>query len=215
MTPRAHNVTSYTGALVVLPAVVAARSATEGLAFTAWQVALPVTLWCAHFARRALEALRLHRYSKPTFPLTDALIEYVYYWGFAVWIGWTLGAAPSVPLAPHPWLGAAVFATGELGNHRCHRMLAALRPAAGGERPIPHGFLFEWVSCPHYLFEITSWVGFALVAPRYATFGFLLLGSVILCAWAWQRHRDYRRRFDGSAGLEYPPARRALVPFVF
>lgn len=215
MTPRAHNVTSYGGALVVLPAVVAVRSASVGSTAFSWQVALPVTLWCAHFARRAFEALWLHRYSKPSFPLTDALIEYVYYWGFGFWIGWTLAARSPSAFASHPWLGVAVFLTGELGNHRCHRLLAALRPAAGDERPIPRGFLFEWVSCPHYLFEIASWVGFAIVAPSYATLGFLLLGSAILCTWARQRHRDYRRRFDGSAGPEYPSARRALVPFVF
>ena len=214
MTPRAHNVTSYGCALVALPAVVAVRSATHAAPALTWQVALPVALWVVHFARRSLEALRLHRYSKPAFPLGDAVVEYVYYWGFGLWIGWTL-TAPSAAFASHPWLGTALFFTGELGNHRCHRMLAALRPTAGSERPIPRGFLFEWVSCPHYLFEITSWVGFALVAPSSATLGFLLLGSAILSFWGFQRHRDYRRRFDGSTGPEYPPERRALVPFVF
>lgn len=214
MTPRAHNVTSYAGALVVLPVAVAVRNTTHGPALT-WQVALPVVLWVAHFARRAFEALWLHRYSKPSFPWGDALIEYVYYWGFGAWIGWTLGAPASAPFASHVWLGTALFLSGELGNHRCHRLLAALRPAAGSERPIPRGFLFEWVSCPHYLLEITSWVGFALVAPSFATLGFLLLGSGILGAWAFQRHRDYRRRFSGGTDPEYPPTRRALIPFVF
>jgi very-long-chain enoyl-CoA reductase len=215
VTPRAHNVVSYGGALVVLPVVVAARSPAHAAAFFEWEVGLPVALWALHFARRAAEALWLHRYSKATFPWGDALFEYAYYWGFGTWLGWTLAAAPAPASAGSACFGTAVFLAGELGNQRCHRLLAALRPAAGSERPIPRGFLFERVSCPHYLFEITSWVGFALVVRSLAALCFLALGAAILSVWSWQRHSDYRRRFDGKNGPEYPRERRALIPFVF
>lgn len=214
MTPRAHNVLSYTGALLVVPGVAVARGG-FGDAERAMGLALPVMLWTTHFLRRALESLWLHRYSKPRFPLGDALFEYVYYWGFGTWIAWSLTAAPPSGGGLRAGLGVALFLVGELGNHRCHRLLAALRPANGDERPIPHGFLFERVSCPHYFFEITTWLGFALVAPALPTVVFLALGTTILGVWGWQRHRDYQRRFDGRDGTRYPPERRAVIPFVF
>jgi len=214
VTPRTHNILSYTVALVAMPAVMLARGATAPQSeLDTW---LAAGLWCVHFARRALEAAWLHRYSKPMFPLTDALIEYVYYWGFGIWIGWALAA----PAAPIPiaalWSGTALFVFAEFGNNKSHRMLAALR--SGGDVdviPIPHGFLFERVSCPHYLFEILSWVGFALVTLRLSSLCFLLLGGGILGVWAWQRHRDYKQRFDGKSGPVYPRERRALVPWLF
>jgi len=213
VTPRVHNIVSYVGALVVLPSVVVARGGLS-VAERAASLALPVVLWALHFLRRALESLWLHRYSKPRFPLGDALVEYAYYWGFGAWMAWSLSAAPpAIGLAS--WLGVALFLVGELGNHRCHRMLAALRPTGGNERPIPRGFLFEWISCPHYFFELTTWAGFALVVRSLSAWVFLALGASILGAWAWQRHRDYRQRFDGRDGVHYPRGRRALVPFVF
>jgi very-long-chain enoyl-CoA reductase len=206
---------SYAGALVALPAVAGARGAFSGDAERAWSLAVPVGLWVAHFLRRTLEALWLHRYSKPRFPLGDALLEYAYYWGFGAWIAWTLSSSPPAAFGSSPWLGGGLFVLGELGNHRCHRLLATLRRPGENARPIPHGFLFEWVSCPHYFFEITTWVGFALLAPSLPTLSFLALGAIILGVWGWQRHRDYRRRFAGGDGPPYPPRRRAVVPFVF
>ncbi|MBN1610215.1 MAG: hypothetical protein JW940_26545 [Polyangiaceae bacterium] len=214
MTPRTHNIVSYAVALVVMPTVVLARgAAATQFEFGTW---LAVGLWCVHFSRRALEAAWVHRYSKPSLPLTDALIEYVYYWGFGTWIGWSL----STPSAPTPvaalWGGTALFVLAQLGNNKSHRMLAALRSGGGVEiKPIPHGFLFERVSCPHYLFEILSWLGFAWVTRRPSSVCFLLLGSGILGVWAWQRHSDYKQRFDGKSGPLYPRERRALVPWLF
>ena len=76
--------------------------------------------------------------------------------------------------------------------------------------------MFERVSSPHYLFEILSWVGFALVTETWAALAFLLVGAGILGAWAHSRHVAYKKDFDGLAGRElYPAARRALIPGVF
>jgi hypothetical protein len=130
VTPRIHNITSYTVALLVLPAVVLARGAgAMEFEFGTW---LAVGLWCIHFSRRALEAAWLHRYSKPSFPLTDALIEYVYYWGFGTWIGWSL-STPSAPIPVAALAGGTIlFVLGELGNNNLGRAARARsRPAHG------------------------------------------------------------------------------------
>ena len=216
MPPRAHNLISYALALLVFGGVFGVRtlSASAPVAPVALLAAL---LWCAHFARRASESAWVHRYGKASVPTSDVVTEYIYYWGFAAWNAVSL-TSPSYA-GPATWLvmlGSAVFVLSELGNARAHRMLRDLRPAGTKARVIPRGFLFERVSCPHYLFEILSWVGFALVTQTWAARAFLLVGAGILGAWAHTRHVAYLKDFDGQDGREkYPASRRALLPGVF
>lgn len=217
MKPRAHNLISYCFALLVFVAVAGVRmlrSPSGGLQPVA---TLAAVMWCFHFARRAAESAWVHRYGKASVPTSDVVTEYVYYWGFAAWNAFSLTSADY--RAPAAWLvalGVVVFALAQLGNARAHRMLRNLRPEGSKQRVIPHGFLFERVSCPHYLFEILSWVGFSLVAGTWASRAFLLVASGILGSWAHTRHVAYRKDFDGLEGREkYPPGRRALIPGVF
>jgi very-long-chain enoyl-CoA reductase len=178
---------------------------------------LAAVLWSVHFWRRAAESAWVHRYGKAAVPVGDVVTEYVYYWGFAAWNAWSL-TSPSY-VQPAPWLvacGVVVFAMAEAGNARAHRMLRDLRPVGTKQRVIPHGFLFERVSCPHYLFEILSWLGFALLTETWAARAFCAVGAGILGAWAHTRHVAYRKDFDGNEGREkYPEGRRALIPGVF
>jgi very-long-chain enoyl-CoA reductase len=216
MPPRAHNLLSYTFALLVFAAVFGVRAL--GRTAPLSPVALvAASMWCVHFARRASESAWVHRYGKTSVPTSDVVTEYVYYWGFAAWNAFSL-TSPSYA-GPATWLvgvGGAVFVLAELGNARAHRMLRDLRPVGTKTRVIPHGFLFERVSCPHYLFEILSWVGFALVTQTWAARAFLVVGAGILGAWAHTRHVAYVKDFDGQDGREkYPASRRALIPGVF
>lgn len=216
MRPRVHNLVSYGFALLVFALVFGVRAARSGVVLepVSWLAAL---MWCVHFARRAAESAWVHRYGKASVPTGDVVTEYIYYWGFAAWNAVSLSSdhylgGPPLLIG----LGGMVFVIAELGNMRAHRMLRDLRPAGSKLRAIPRGFLFERVSCPHYLFEILSWVGFALVAETWASRAFLLVGAGILGSWAHTRHVAYRKDFDGQAGREkYPESRRALIPGVF
>jgi very-long-chain enoyl-CoA reductase len=151
-------------------------------------------------------------------PPFDYLGEYLYYWGFAYWIARGLrGAGDGVSPDQLTWLGCAFFVLGEVGNTWAHQRLRALRSSSGSaEKKVPRGGLFELVSCPHYLFEITRWVGFSLLSRVLGAYAFLALGSLILASYARARHLAYRKEFDGQSGRAlYPPTRRALVPFIF
>ena len=87
----------------------------------------------------------------------DYLTEYVYYWGFAAWIAWSVAApAHRAPPFAEQMAGLFLFVLAEAGNARAHVMLRLLRPAGTNQKRIPRGFLFEWISCPHYACEITS-----------------------------------------------------------
>jgi len=210
MRPRVHNLVSYCGALLVFVAVLAARLQLASGASLQAAGYLGALFWCVHFARRASESAWVHRYGKASVPTSDVVTEYIYYSGFAAWNAVSLTSAsyrqPAVWLVA---LGVVVFVLAELGNALAHRMLRTLRPAGSRLRVIPHGFLFERVSSPHYLFEILSWVGFALLTETWAARAFLLVGAGILGSWAHARHVAYRKDFDGLEGREKYPAAAA------
>jgi very-long-chain enoyl-CoA reductase len=213
MRPRVHNVVSYSVTLLVFFAVLAWRARGAALSLNA---SLGAALWASHFLRRTLESAFVHRYSKPSVGAADYLSEYLYYWGFAAWIAWSL-AAPShrAPALGVQGLGLALFVLAEAGNARAHVILRSLRAPGTRDKRIPRGFLFEWVSCPHYLCEILSWVGFNLVTTTLAGLAFLIVGAGILGAWAHTRHVAYRKEFAAGTGERYPAKRRALLPGVF
>lgn len=216
MRPRLHNLISYTLALLVFVAVAGWRAAAAASP-ASLTAEVAATMWCLHFARRAIESAFVHRYGKPAVPIGDVVTEYLYYWGFATWNAWSLfSSSYRAPSTLWLALGVALFALAELGNAKAHRVLRDLRAPGSTTRLIPRGFLFGRVSCPHYLFEIFTWVGFAVATRTWAALAFLLLGSGILVSWAHTRHVAYRKDFDGQAGREsYPAERRALIPGVF
>ena len=214
MRPRTHNVLSYSVTLLVFWGVLLWRAA--GVGFSA-QALLATALWTAHFLRRTLESAFVHRYSKPRVGAADYLTEYVYYWGFAAWIAWSVTATSHrAPAFGVQAAGLVVFVLSEAGNARAHLILRNLRAAGSNEKQIPRGFLFEWLSCPHYLCEILSWVGFSLATQTLAGFAFMLVGAGILGAWAHTRHVAYKKEFSAEGGREpYPLKRRAILPGVF
>jgi len=211
MHPRLHNTLSYSVAAVSMPLAVALTE--PGRLWT-----LPPAFWVLHFVRRTAESLWVHRYSGRPVPVGDWLVEYIYYWGFGAWIG--IAWAQSALAPPASWmvaLGSLLLLVGEGGNAWAHQVLRRLRARSGSsQRVLPYQGLFQWVDCPHYLFEILSWVGFALLTGLLASGVFALAVIAILTWYASQRHSRYLQEFDGQEGRPaYPASRRALVPGLF
>ena len=120
-------------------------------------------------------------------------------------------------------LGSVIFLIGETGNCICH---IQLRKFPDEKRPtfiscvsrhvIPHGILFNHVSCPHYFFEILPWTSFFLVKWTLAAVLFLLATTITLVVYARKKHTAYLEEFDGKDGSElYPVNRKALIPFIY
>ncbi len=114
------------------------------------------------------------------------------------WVGWWLVA------------GVVLFLAGWLLNQTADATLLRMRRERPGEYRIPRGGAYRWVSCPNYLGEILEWFGFALAAWSPAGLAFALFTVANLAPRAGAHHRWYRERFP-----EYPPERRALIPFVY
>jgi len=161
---------------------------------------------CGHFAKRCLEVLFLHKYSGPIDLATTLMIGtfYTLIAGFISYLNhWPLPAADNLF-----WLGLLLFFFGETANFAHHKLLADLRKNTS-EYVIPRGGWFEYVACPHYLFEIIAWIGilllsrhlFALIA-LIGMSGYLLARSLKTLAW-------YRQKFP-----QFPQQRKALIPFI-
>lgn len=172
-----------------------------------------LALWLVHYLHRALVYPFRLRPGGRRMPAAVAALGF----GFNLWNGWLNASWISGPGArPAAWLsdprflaGAALFAAGLLANLDADRRLLALRrPGEEGYR-IPSGGLYRWVSCPNYLGEMAEWCGWALATWSLPGLAFAVWTVANLAPRALAHHRWYRARFP-----DYPPGRRALLPFL-
>ena len=171
--------------------------------FVQWAVYLAVAL---HFLKRVLESLFLHRYSGPIDPFTTLMIA-AFYSLCAGTIGW-LNRNPWTAVDVWFGLGIFIFVVGMSGNFYHHKLLADLRKNSL-DYFIPKGGLFDYVVCPHYLFEILTWLGIALLSRHLAAWMTLLFIIFYLSARALRALRWYHSKFTG-----FPKDRKAILPFV-
>jgi 3-oxo-5-alpha-steroid 4-dehydrogenase 1 len=106
-------------------------------------------------------------------------------------------------------VGVGLFAIGLVVHLRADRALRRLRAPGETSYRIPYGGAYRWVSCPNYLGEIVQWLGWAVATWSLAGLAFAAYTVANLAPRALDHHRWYRGHF-----ADYPPDRRALVPFV-
>ena len=182
-----------------------------------WQDMLAL-MFTAHFLKREVETMLIHRFGNDTMPVRNIFKNSGYYWAFAFWIAFVtmhpLYTPPSCRSART--VGPVLFILSELLNLRAHIDLRNLRPAGTRIRQVPRGFLFRFISCPNYLFEILAWVGFTMASQSVAAACFTVVGAAQMTVWATQKHKRYRKEFNGEDGRElYPRNRKILIPFIF
>ncbi|CAE6425798.1 unnamed protein product [Rhizoctonia solani] len=188
-----------------------------------------------HFLKRELETIFVHRFSHATMPVGNLFRNSAHYHllsglllSLALYGPWYSQGSLSAKQATTPsiFLGwgwpsyeissltkwIAIWAFAELSNLHAHLTLRNLRPANNPTaRGIPRGYLFEYVSCPNYTFEILAWIAFTLMTKSWASLIFIIAGTTPMIIWAIKKHKAYRREF----GSEYPRNRKIIVPFLF
>lgn len=110
---------------------------------------------------------------------------------------------------PRFLLGILLFLTGLGINWWADSKLLGLRNSERRHYSVPQGGLFRTISCPNYLGEIVEWGGFALMAWSLPALSFFIWTAVNLIPRALDHHRWYKKQFE-----DYPPERRALIPFL-
>jgi 3-oxo-5-alpha-steroid 4-dehydrogenase len=163
-----------------------------------------------HFLRRIFEVSFVNSYSRPT-PLRALMIIAFLYGGVAASCAFfqvrTFGQPTSQPIFT---LGILIFALGEVLNGYHHWLLARLRPLGVRIYVVPRHGLFGWVACPHYLGEILSFVGYAMMSDLLPVWGNALVTSAYLSARANSTLNWYRLEMP----LQIPSGWRRLIPFV-
>lgn len=172
---------------------------------------LALCMWIAHFLKRELETFYVHKFSRPTMPLTNLFKNSAYYWGFAAAVGYPLVHPDfTAPGKQQVALGVALWVVCQLVNFAVHVQLSNMRPKEGStDRNPPTGFLFSLVSCPNYTAEVLGWVAFSITTQIALAYVFTVVGLLQMTQWALDKHRGYRKN------EEYKKLRtKAIIPFI-
>lgn len=177
---------------------------------------LAVGLVSAHFAKRCLEVLFLHKYSGFTNGFSTVAISSLY-----ATLSGLVGALAATELQPAlvsappftTWLvpGLVLWTLGQGGNLYHHWLLANLRKPGETDYKVPKGGLFGLVACPHYLFELVGWLGFSLVFQHVTAW--VLLGT--MSGYLFGRSRATLGWYKERLGDRLPAGWRGVVPFVY
>ncbi|RCV09557.1 hypothetical protein SETIT_2G039300v2 [Setaria italica] len=210
LSSRDGMLVAYAPALAAAAASFAVPGAVDGARAQVLAAAL-----AAHFLKRVLEVLFVHRYSGSMPVDTAVTISTSYLLSTATMI-YAQHLSRGLPDPPVDLLypGVAVFAVGLAGNFYHHYLLSRLRADGGGGGgdkgyKIPRGGLFELVTCPHYLFEILGFFGFAMIAQTVYALAVATGTAAYLAGRSCATRRWYESKFD-----EFPARIKALVPFV-
>jgi protein-S-isoprenylcysteine O-methyltransferase Ste14 len=105
--------------------------------------------------------------------------------------------------------GILIFLTGFIINKKADEKLRMLRNGSNGDYVIPKGWLFNYISSPHYFGEIIEWGGWALMTWSLPGLVFFIFTFANLFPRSMASHRWYKEKFP-----EYPVKRKAVIPYV-
>ena len=106
--------------------------------------------------------------------------------------------------------GLTVFFAGFITHVHSDHIIRNLRQPSESEYKIPEGGMFQYVSCPSYLGEITEWTGWAMMTWSFPGLVFAIWTFANLAPRARSNHLWYLKTFP-----EYPKNRKALIPFIY
>uniref|UniRef100_A0A8C2Q5D2 Very-long-chain enoyl-CoA reductase n=1 Tax=Cyprinus carpio TaxID=7962 RepID=A0A8C2Q5D2_CYPCA len=150
---------------------------------------------------RLFETIFVHRFSNGTMPLRAIISNCAYYWGFEAWLAYYINH----PLYTPPSYGETqvsyaliIFMLCEGGNFSIHWSLNSLKCEGAKCRRFPHPsknpftWLFYFVSCPNYTYEVGAWVGLSIMTQCVP--GEQLPGFVQMTIWAKGKHKTWSLR---------------------
>ena len=154
-----------------------------------------------HFLKRFLEVVFVHIYSG-RMDRGSALGIAAYYALMTKMVVHQQAAVPiSITNGKLPVWPLVLFFVGETGNLWHHASLARLRKRSRDAKYVlPSEGLFEFITCPHYLFEILAWVGLALTTAHANAYLLALSMGVYLAGRSDATREWYAQKFgnDGT-----------------
>ncbi len=105
--------------------------------------------------------------------------------------------------------GILLFVAGFIINKTADEKFRRFGEENRGEYISPQGWLFEYISCPHYFGELIEWAGWALITWSLPGLAFFVFTFANLFPRAISSHKWYKKNFP-----DYPPQRKAIIPFI-
>jgi 3-oxo-5-alpha-steroid 4-dehydrogenase 1 len=179
---------------------------------TAWTF---VVLWQAHYLHRAfLYPFTLMGKSKPM-PWSMVLLGLVFNTTNSLLHGAFLfflseGYSDNWICDPRFIVGTTLFVIGYVVNRQSDAVLTRLRSTGDTSYKIPHGSMYQWISCPNYFGEIVLWIGWAIATWSLPGLAFSAWTVANLAPRAKAHHLWYRNHF-----ADYPVNRKALIPWLW
>ncbi len=171
-------------------------------------------LWSAHYIQRGLVYPWLIRGRQKHLPVVIVLMAF-FFTSCNGYLNarWLFNFSPNRGTGwfadPRFIIGALLFIAGFAGNIQSDAILRNLRRPGETGYKIPVGGLFKYVSCANYFSEIVEWSGWALATWSLPGLSFAIWTIANLAPRARSHHLWYREHFR-----DYPPKRKALVPFL-
>lgn len=178
-------------------------------------------IWMMHYSNRALITpmlMRVQPGSQSSFDMSVVLMGWftlsMHGYFNAAYISelsdqYTLGWFSD----PRFIIGLAIYAFGFTLNIHSDTILRNLRsPNPSPDEPrykIPYGGGFKFVSCPQYLGEVISFVGFAVMTWNLGAVFVLAITVANLVPRAMYTHNWFRLNFN-----HYPAERKAVIPYI-
>jgi 3-oxo-5-alpha-steroid 4-dehydrogenase 1 len=171
-------------------------------------------LYLAHYINRAIiYPLRIRTRGKEM-PLAVALMAVFFNLVNAGFLGYYLGTMQTQYTVawmtdPRFIAGLLIFLTGMTINITSDEKLIHLRKIRTNGYQVPHGGMFEKVSCPNFMGEIFEWGGYALLCWSLPALSFFIWTFCNLVPRALSHHRWYKGHFT-----DYPAGRKAVIPYI-
>ena len=170
-------------------------------------------LWQIHYENRTFVfPFRIKAEGKTT-PLSIVLTAIVFNslnaYVNARWVGHFGSYAVSWLYDVRFLVGAGLFVAGFAINQHADAVLMSLRKPGETGYKIPKGGMYRFISCPNYFGEMLEWTGWAIATWSLAGLAFAIYTAANLAPRAIKHHAWYHEKFP-----DYPPERKALIPFV-
>ncbi len=171
-------------------------------------------LFLIHFGKRCLEVLFLHQFSGKIGLIGVLFITFAYT-NIGILMGtnhMNMNFPEGAPYTSAYFIiGIILFLIGQVGNFYHHLLLRNLRKTKTDKKySIPSGGLFGYVLCPHYLFELISWLGLAIVSTHWESYVVFFVMSCYLAGRSERTRVWYLEKFP-----DFPQKRKRIVPIVF
>jgi protein-S-isoprenylcysteine O-methyltransferase Ste14 len=172
-----------------------------------------LTVWLLHYVHRTfIYPFRQSGKEKP-YPVIIILMALVFNFfnGFVNGYGvFYLNDYPVLWLVSWQFItGMILFVTGFIINKTSDEKLRMLRSQNGEDYVIPRGWLFRYISSPHYFGELLEWAGWAVMTWSLAGLAFCVFTFANLFPRAISSHKWYKNHFP-----DYPANRKAIIPFI-